>query len=127
MTIGIKGSRFLVIDDDRDFGDSLAEVLEMHGHQVDTAYTGEDGIEAAKENDYDAILIDIALPGLNGVESLLKIRESDPHARCLLMTGYNADHFAAQAAEAGAVEVLIKPLDPEDILRRLDALRKKPR
>jgi CheY-like chemotaxis protein len=43
------------------------------------------------------------------------------------MTGYNADHFAAQAAEAGAVEVLIKPLDPEDILRRLDALRKKPR
>ena len=123
MTAGSIGSRLLIVDDDEDFGDSLAEALEMHGHEVDIATSGEDGIAAAGRTHYDAILMDVTLPGLNGIDSLLAIQETDPETRCFLMTGYSADHLAARAAEAGAVEVLIKPLDPGELARRLAAIR----
>ncbi len=123
MTTGLKGSRLLIVDDDADFGDSLAEALEMHGHKVDIATSGEDGIAAAGRTHYDAILMDVALPGLNGVDSLLAIQASNPETRCFLMTGYSADHLAARAVEAGAIEVLTKPLDPDQLARRLAAIR----
>ena len=123
MTTGSNGFRLLIVDDDADFGDSLAEALEMHGHKVDIATTGEDGIAAAGRTHYDAILMDVTLPGLNEIDSLLAIQETDPETRCFLMTGYSADHLAARAAEAGAVEVLIKPLDPGELSRRLAAIR----
>ena len=123
MTTGLNGSRLLIVDDDEDFGDSLAEALEMHGHKVDIATTGEDGIAAAGRTHYDAILMDVALPGLNGVDSLLAIQQTNPETRCFLMTGYSADPLAARGAEAGAIEVLTKPLDPDELLRRLVAIR----
>ena len=123
MTTGLNGSRLLIVDDDEDFGDSLAEALEMHGHKVDIATTGEDGIAAAGRTHYDAILMDVALPGLNGVDSLLAIQQTNPETRCFLMTGYSADHLSARGAEAGAIEVLTKPLDPDELLRRLVAIR----
>ncbi len=123
MTTGLNGSRLLIVDDDADFGNSLAEALEMHGHKVDTTTSGEDGIAAAGRTRYDAILMDLALPGLNGVDSLLAIQETNPGTRCFLMTGYSADHLAARAIEAGAIEVLTKPLDPDELARRLAAIR----
>ncbi len=112
-------AKLLIIDDDRDFAEGLAEALELHGYQVGIAFTGEEGVEAVEKDDFDTILIDIGLPGLNGVESLLKIRQVDPKARCFLLTGHSADHIAKQGIEAGATEILTKPIDPEDMLRRL--------
>lgn len=117
--------KLLIIDDDRDFAEGLAEALELHGHQVDIAFTGENGVEAVKKNDYDTILVDIGLPGLNGVESLLKIRQVNPKVRCFLLTGHSADHIAKQGIEAGAIEILTKPIDPEEILRRLSNTKTK--
>ncbi len=111
--------KLLIVDDDRDFAEGLAQVLKLYGHQVDIAFTGEDGVEAVKKNDYDTILIDIGLPGLNGVESLLKIRQVNPKVRCFLLTGHSADHIAEQGIEAGAIEILTKPIDLEEMLQRL--------
>jgi DNA-binding response OmpR family regulator len=111
--------KLLIIDDDRDFAEGLAEALELHGHQVGIAFTGEEGVEAVEKDDYDTILMDIGLPGLNGVESLLKIRLVNPKARCFLLTGHSAYHIAKQGIEAGAIEILTKPIDPKEILRRL--------
>lgn len=123
MTTDSNGSRLLIVDDDLDFGDSLAEALEMHGHKVDTTTTGEDGIAAAGKIHYDAILMDISLPGKNGVESLIAIQKTDPKTRCFLMTGYSADHLAVRAIKAGAIEVLTKPVDINELAGRLTAIR----
>lgn len=112
-------SKLLIIDDDRDFADSLAEALELFGHQVDIRYTGEAGVEVAKTDTYDAILVDIGMPGLNGVESLLKIKHASPAAHCFLLTGHSAVQISKQGIEAGAFEVLTKPIDPEELSRRL--------
>lgn len=112
-------SRLLIVDDDRDFAEGLAEALELYDHQIDITFTGEDAVAAVKKNDYDTILMDIGLPGLNGVESLLKIRQINPKVRCFLLTGYSADHIAEQGIEAGAIEILTKPIDPAELSHRL--------
>ena len=112
-------NKVLIVDDNQDFADGLAEFLELFGHQVDVTFTGESGIDAVVSNTYDAILVDIGLPGLNGIESLLKIRQTGTKARCFLMTGYSADHIAAQGIGAGAVEILTKPIDLEELLQQI--------
>lgn len=114
--------KLLVVDDDKDFAEGLAEFLELFGHRVEIVFTGEAGIEAASGSGYDAILMDISLPGLNGVECLRRIRRSNPDVHCFLMTGYSADEIARQGIEAGALEILTKPLDPESLEKRLAAI-----
>lgn len=110
----------LIVDDDVDFADGAAEVLELRGHLVELAHTGEDGVEAFGRKRFDVALIDIGLPGMNGVECLTRIRQIDPGARCFLMTGYSADQIAEQGIEAGAIEILTKPVEPYELLRRLE-------
>lgn len=111
--------RILIVDDDMDFAESLAEALEMFGHEVEFRFTGEAGIEAAAAGTFDVILMDIGLPGLNGVESMTEIRRADPDAICFLLTGYSATDVSQRGLDAGAVEVLTKPIDPEGLSRRL--------
>lgn len=112
----------LVVDDDRDFSEGLAEYLELDGHRVDVASSGEEGIEACGKFDYDVVLMDIGLPGLNGVESLVKIKELSPEINCFLLTGYTAQQVVDQGLEAGALEILSKPVDLAGLLQRLSAL-----
>lgn len=111
----------LVIDDDEDFADGVSEFLELEGLRVTVARSGEAGVEACARNTYDAILIDIGLPGINGVECLTQIRQTTPDARCFLLTGYSADHIADQGIEAGAIEILTKPIKPDELMRHLGA------
>ncbi len=114
-------SRLLIVDDDRDFADGLAEVMEMLGHLVDVAFTGRAGVEAAAGNDYDAVVMDVGLPDLSGVDGLLEILEVKPETRCFLMSGFSAAHIEERAGGAGTLEILTKPFDPEALSRRISA------
>ncbi len=111
--------RLLIVDDDRDFAEGLAEALELFDCPADLAFSGEDAVEAVGKRNFEVIFMDIGLPGLNGVESLSRIREIDPGARCFLMTGYSNEHLAEQGIEAGAIEVLTKPIEVEEVVRRI--------
>lgn len=112
----------LIVDDDTDFADGMAEVLELDGHAVDIARTRKGGVEAAGGKGYDAAIIDIGLPDGNGVECLVEIKRIQPETRCILMTGYSADHIAKQGIEEGALEILIKPVDAGKLSRLLAAI-----
>ena len=114
--------KLLAIDDDVDFAEGLALALELEGYEVDIASTGRAGVEAAKKLKYAAILIDIGLPDINGVDALGEIRRHDPGARCFLLTGFSADHILEQGIDAGAVEILTKPIEIEELLRKIAAI-----
>lgn len=118
----MSSARILVVDDDRDFAESLGEVLTLLGHQVEVRFTGEAAIEAVDENVFDAVLMDIGLPGLSGVECVARIRRIGSGARCFLLTGYSAAHVARQGVAVGADEVLTKPVDLEELSRRLQQI-----
>ncbi len=109
-------TRTLVVDDDRDFAEALTDVLGLYGYQADAVHTGEDAIETARTKHFDVILMDIALPGLDGIETLRRIQARDPNVKALLMTGYITHHLCARAA---GIEILTKPLYHEDLLQRI--------
>lgn len=117
--------RALIVDDDRDHAESVADVLDIRGYAVELAYSGEEGAERFRQADYDIVLMDVKLPGMNGVETFFEFRKIRPDAKVLMMTGYSVEELVAQAVENGALGVLYKPFAIERLLDVLD--RVKPR
>jgi two-component system, NtrC family, response regulator HydG len=117
------GLKVLVVDDDADFADSLAEALELNGHKADTAYSGGEGIQRFESSDYDITFMDVKMPGLNGVESFLAIRRLKPDARVVMMTGFSVEQLLEEAVRNGAWGVLRKPLDMGKIRTMLEEIK----
>lgn len=113
----------LIVDDDRDFAESLADVMELNGHNVEIVFRGEDAVTIFGERDFDITFMDIRLPGKNGVESFLDIRKIKQDARVVMMTGYSVEQLLAQAVENDAWGVLNKPLKMEKVLEMLDRVK----
>lgn len=113
----------LVVDDDRDFAESFADVLRSDGHWVDTAYSGEEAIARFPQRRYDLTFMDVKLPGRNGVESFLEIRRQQPDAQVYMMTGFSLEHLLEQALAGGARGVLQKPLDLDRVLEMLKEMQ----
>lgn len=112
--------KILVVDDDTDAADSLAELFEMEDHEVTVVYNGENAIAAFQENTFDMAFMDIMMPGINGVDSFFEIRKQTPDAQVYFMTGFSASELVDRALNEGALGVLPKPLDPMEILTVLD-------
>lgn len=100
-----------VVEDDIDFAEGLAESLEIEGHRVEIANSGEEAIARFQEMDFDLTFMDVKLPGKNGVESFLEIRALKPEARVMMMTGYSLQHLLDEAMNGGALGVLKKPFN----------------
>lgn len=113
----------LVVDDDRDNADSLAELFSMEGHTVEVAYSGEEAIEAYQRRDFDLAFMDVMMPGRNGVESFLEIRRLKPTAKVYMMTGYSVEQLLQQAVEHGALGILSKPVDVHKVMAALEAAK----
>jgi two-component system, NtrC family, response regulator HydG len=109
----------LVVDDDADNANSLAELFELEGHTVTMVHSGEDAIAAYLNQSYDLAFMDVMMPGKNGVESFLEIKKMKPNAKVIMMTGYSVEQLLQQAIENGALGVLTKPLEPRKVLALL--------
>ena len=118
-----KSLKILIVDDDTDAADSLAELFEMDGHTVKVAYSGDEAINAYQAIDFDIAFLDIMMPGKNGVESFFEIRKLKPDAQVYMMTGYSVEQLVKQAVDHGALGVLSKPVDPRKVLAMLDDIK----
>lgn len=98
------------------------EVFELDGHESAMAHSGGQAKSLVENTEFDVALIDIGLPDMNGVECLRALREIRPGLPCFLLTGYSAEDVAGQGIEAGAIEILTKPIDPAELIRRLAAI-----
>ncbi len=115
--------KILIVDDDADAADSLAELFEMENHNVTVAYSGDEAIAAYKTVDFDVAFMDIMMPGKNGVESFFEIRKLKPDAQVYMMTGYSVEQLVKQAIDHGAMGVIGKPVDPRKVLSMLDDVK----
>ncbi|HET7824217.1 MAG TPA: MEDS domain-containing protein [Anaeromyxobacter sp.] len=113
--------RVLIIDDNRDAADSLAQIVEMFGHVAEIAYDGPSGVARAKENCPDVILCDIGLPGMNGYEVVQALRGDAAlrAARMFAVSGHAQPEDRKKALEAGFDRHIAKPLDLDEIERIL--------
>ena len=112
-----------IVDDDRDFAESLAEVLTGAGHRVEVCFDGEEAVRVFRERTFDITFMDVKLPRKNGVESFFEIRAIRPQARVVMMTAFSVEQLLTQATEQGAVGVLRKPFDTARLLKALKALK----
>ena len=117
--------RVLIVDDDQDHAESVGDILEMRGYSVELAASGEQGVTRFRASDFHIVLMDVKLPGMNGVETFAEFKRIRPDARVLMMTGFSVEALVAEAVGNGALGVLYKPFAIADLLDTLE--RVKPR
>lgn len=119
---GQRGLRVLVVEDNRDAAESLRRLLYHSGYEVALAFTGQDGLRAAKRLRPHVVLCDIGLPDTNGfvVASTLR-QEEGPGLRLIAVTAYGQDEDRRRALEAGFDLHLVKPVDPSVLLNSLES------
>jgi DNA-binding NtrC family response regulator len=118
---GSSPGSILIIDDEMAIRESLQTLLELEDYQVDTAETGEEGLNKIAERPYDLVLLDFALPDRNGIQILRDIRERDPGLAVILITAYGTVENAVAAMQGGAANFIQKPWDNEKLLADIRA------
>jgi two-component system OmpR family response regulator len=114
--------RILVVEDEKRLAASLRTGLEAEGFAVDTAYDGQEGLWYAREHDYDAILLDIMLPGLNGYRVCETLRAEKNWTPILMLTAKDGDWDQIEALDTGADDYVTKPFSFQVLLARLRSL-----
>src|SRR5213594_1015228 len=111
--------KVLVIDDEEAIRKSLRMVLEYEGYEFLEAASGREGTEAVRRETPDAVLLDIKMPGMDGLEALAAIRARDAHTPILMISGHGDIPTAVEAIHKGAYDLLEKPLESERVLTAL--------
>jgi len=106
----------LIIDDEAAIRESLQALLELEGYRAETAEDGEEGLARMAEQPFDLVLLDLALPGRNGLEILQDIRDRDPQLAVIMITAYGTLENAVRAMQSGATNFVQKPWDNEKLL-----------
>ncbi|PKN26254.1 MAG: hypothetical protein CVU64_18265 [Deltaproteobacteria bacterium HGW-Deltaproteobacteria-21] len=120
----MKGS-LLLVDDNSDFLDSTKDVLEDAGYLVMTAGNGEEALSLFLDHAFDVVLMDIKMPGLNGVETFLRMKEQDPRVKVVLCTAYSVKDLIQKARQEGVCDILNKPLNLSKLLRLIEDIQRR--
>ena len=115
--------RVLLVDDEVEFLTALAERLRTRGLEVEVATNGNDAIAMAGKKTFHAVVLDYAMPGLDGIETLKALLEHDPNMQVMLLTGQATIRAAVEATRMGAVDVLEKPTDVTTLLEKISEAR----
>src|SRR5689334_11123503 len=108
--------RILIVDDEPGIRQSLKGVFEDEGFTTEAVSTGEDCLKKFDQNSYDLVLLDIWLPGIDGLETLRKLREKFPHTHVIMISGHATIATAVSATKLGAYDFIEKPLSLEHTL-----------
>ncbi|MGW8379677.1 response regulator transcription factor [Streptomyces sp. ODS28] len=114
--------RLLIVEDERRLAQSLAKGLTAEGFAVDVAYDGTDGLHLATESDYDLIVLDIMLPGMNGYRVCSALRAAGDETPVLMLTAKDGEYDEAEGLDTGADDYLTKPFSYVVLLARVRAL-----
>ncbi len=118
--------KILVIEDEHLIAQSLKKGLQQENYAVDVAFTGTDGYDLASTQDYDLILLDLMLPGIDGITICQKLRSSGNHTPILMLTAKSQTEDKISGLDCGADDYLIKPFSFEELLARIRALIRRP-
>jgi DNA-binding response OmpR family regulator len=119
--------RILIVEDEHKIANSIKKGLEQETYAVDVAFTGEEGFDFASGEEYDLIILDIALPGMDGIEICTRLREAKNHTPILMLTAKGQTRDKVKGLNAGADDYLTKPFAFEELLARMKALTRRPK
>ncbi|MGD8333642.1 MAG: response regulator [Desulfobacterales bacterium] len=105
----------LVIDDEVAVNNNIRKILAKKGYHVDQAVTRDDALDKIRAKPYKLVLLDLRIPGVRGLELLQALRDQNPEAKVIIITGYASIETAVEAARLGAIDYLAKPFTPDEI------------
>ena len=115
--------RILVVDDEANMRATLADILSDEGYRIDIAADGLSAVEMCAQQNYDVVLLDVRMPGIDGVEAFRRIRRNDESARVVMMSAYSMDDLKRAVLDEGAIAFLSKPLDIENVIGLIQDVR----
>lgn len=118
--------RILVVEDEHKIAEALRKGLSQENYAVDVAFTGTDGYDMAISEDYDLILLDLMLPGMDGITICSRLRKENIHVPILMLTAKNQLRDKVMGLNTGADDYLAKPFSFEELLARIRALLRRP-
>jgi DNA-binding NtrC family response regulator len=111
--------KILIVDDEKDFVEMFSLRLSGQGEKVSTAYSGQEALDLLAKTAIDVVILDIRMPGMDGIETLKRIKASHPLVEVILLTGHGSTETAVEGMKEGAFDYLMKPADFEDINKKL--------
>ena len=118
-------TRVLLVDDEEEFLSVLANRLEARNLKVSTATRGEEAVTIVDQKDFDAIILDMAMPGMDGLETLQKIKKKHPDAEIIILTGHGSIKAGVEAMKLGAEDFLEKPVDIRELMEKIQDAKEK--
>jgi len=115
----------LVVDDEKNIRRTFAMVLEGEGYTVATAETGEDSLVQYREHRPDAVILDVKLPGIDGIEVLRRVKKTQPAIEVIILTGHGSEADKKVCMELGAFAYLQKPVDIDELSGTIKAAHDK--
>ena len=115
----------LLVDDEEQFLDALTQRLEARGLKVKAVTNGEDAVKQVEDHNFDAIIVDLAMPGIDGIETLKRIKEKRPDLEIIMLTGHATVKSGIEAMKLGADDFLEKPVDLNVLLEKIGEAKNK--
>ena len=122
--MGSKG-KILLVDDDPDVLSTVRDVLELEGYEIETAENGFVALKAATQSPFDAVLMDVRMPGLDGVQTFIRFKEIAPGTPVIMVTAYSEEDIISDALREGAFAAMRKPLDFDQLFKTIEEARGK--
>ena len=117
--------RVMIVDDEEDFAEMLSLRLEEVGERVTKAFSGVQCLNLLEENKIDVVILDIKMPGMDGIETLREIKKRFPLVEVIMLTGHGTTETAVEGMKLGAYDYLMKPADFGELQTKLSGARKK--
>ncbi len=114
-----KDFKLLLVDDEEEFVKALAERLEMRDLETDTVYDGEQAIGYVEDKEPDVMVLDLKMPGINGIDVLRQVKKTYPGIQVIILTGHGTEKDEEQARRLGAFEYLEKPVDVDKLVSHI--------
>ena len=112
--------KILLVDDEERFRTNLSKMLKAQGFEVNALDSGQRALEELALHPYDVILLDMRMPGMNGLETLAAIKKHHPDTEVIILTGHASVDAAAEIIRLGATEFLLKPCPIEEIVAKIE-------
>ncbi|MGD8228639.1 MAG: response regulator [Desulfobacteraceae bacterium] len=113
-------TRVLIVDDEEEFVESLAERLKIRDYDVTTSPSGEDAIDKVKHYNFDVVILDVLMPGKDGVNTLREIKGIKPLTEVIMLTGHGTVASAVDGMKLGAFDYLMKPCETTDLVTKIN-------
>ena len=112
--------RILVVDDEKEFAETISERLTLRGNDVTTAFSGDDAIKKVRDYLYDVVILDVAMPGKDGIDTLREIKSMRPLTEVIMLTGHGTMESAIEGMRLGAYDFLLKRCESDELVDKIN-------